>query len=93
MLYVYKGFLRENGRSEKLCLFNEEEKTAEFFKKEKDLIQFIIENYCSEYNNLKNDWQPWIQRILKGKFDFEITKRLAPAEVERLIDRTKSVLY
>lgn len=93
MLHIYKGFLKSNGRVEKLCLFNALEKTADFFITEEGLIEFIIDNHCSEYNNIKNEWEPWIQEILKGKFSFEITKRLSSDEIAYLIDKTKTVLY
>jgi flagellar motor switch protein FliM len=93
MLYIYKGFLGGNGKVEKFCLFNEEDRSADFFRTEEKLIEFIVDNYCTEYNNISNECEPWILKALKGKFNFEVTKRLTSTEMVYLIDRTKTVLY
>lgn len=93
MLYLYKGFLGGNGKVEKFCLFDENDRSANFFKTEEELIEFIVDNYCTEFNNINNDCEPWIQKILKGKFGFQISQRLTSTEIVYLIDKTKAVLY
>jgi hypothetical protein len=91
MLYIYKGF-KGNCFKEKFCLFDEDSQTVEFFKNEEGLVEHIIDNYSSEFNNLCNEVEPWISQILK-KYSFEISQRLSSEEICFLVDRAKTIIY
>lgn len=93
MLYIYEGLLGYNSVVEKICLFDEENQSATFFKKEEDLVEFIIENYCTEYNNVNNECNPWIIKLLKEEFNFIITRKFTTTELLFLTNKIKNVLY
>ncbi|MDD3711038.1 MAG: hypothetical protein PHP37_00300 [Patescibacteria group bacterium] len=91
MLYIYKGF-KGTCRKEKFCLFDEDSHEVEFFKNEEELVEYIIDNYSSEFNNLCNEVENWISQLLK-KNSFEISRKLSSEELCFLVDRGKTLIY
>ncbi len=92
MLYIYKGYFKQCVK-EKFCLFDEDSHTLEVFKSEDALVEYIIDNHSSEFNNLSSEIEPWISNILKDEYGLEISRGLTSVEIVFLIDRAKTLIY
>lgn len=91
MLYIYKGYTKK-GQKEKFILFDENSHQIDLFSNEEELVTCLIEDHCSELNDLNNEIEPWIEEKIEEN-ELEITQTLTSEELCFLAERVKILVY